>query len=103
MQVNACVPIPSKLEVNPMSVTAAQFLPFHRALIEEEEINAVLGVLQTGWLTTGPRAREFEEKFRSYVGAAHAIAVNSCTAGLHLSLAVIGIADYADDDLCGVG
>jgi perosamine synthetase len=74
-----------------MSVTTANFLPFHRALIEEEEINAVLGVLQSGWLTTGPRVQEFEAAFARYIGATHALAVNSCTASLHLALAAIGI------------
>jgi perosamine synthetase len=74
-----------------MSVTTANFLPFHRALIEEEEINAVLGVLQSGWLTTGPRVQEFEAAFARYIGATHALAVNSCTAALHLALAAIGI------------
>jgi dTDP-4-amino-4,6-dideoxygalactose transaminase len=74
-----------------MPVTALEFLPFHRALIEEEEINAVVEVLQSGWLTTGPRAFEFEQKFASYVRATHALAVNSCTAALHLALAAVGI------------
>jgi dTDP-4-amino-4,6-dideoxygalactose transaminase len=76
-----------------MSVTATSFLPFHRALIEEEEINAVLEVLRSGWLTTGPRTHEFEAAFARYTGAAHAIAVNSCTAALHLALAAIGITE----------
>ncbi|MGA8220480.1 MAG: DegT/DnrJ/EryC1/StrS family aminotransferase [Candidatus Acidiferrales bacterium] len=76
-----------------MSVTATKFLPFHRALIEEEEINAVLEVLQSGWLTTGPRVREFEAAFARYTGAGHALALNSCTAALHLALAAIGISE----------
>jgi dTDP-4-amino-4,6-dideoxygalactose transaminase len=76
-----------------MSVTATEFLPFHRALIEEEEISAVLEVLQGGWLTTGPRVREFESKFALYTGATHAVAVSSCTAALHLALAAIGIGE----------
>ena len=76
-----------------MSVTATGFLPFHRALIEEEEIRAVLEVLQSGWLTTGPRVREFETEFGRYTGASHAVAVSSCTAALHLALAAIGITE----------
>jgi perosamine synthetase len=76
-----------------MSVTATAFLPFHRALIEEEEISAVLDVLHSGWLTTGPRVREFEAKFARYTGATHAVAVSSCTAALHLALAAIGIGE----------
>lgn len=74
-----------------MSATATAFLPFHRASIEREEIDAVFAVLQSGWLTTGPRALEFEAAFAGFVGASHAIAVNSCTAALHLALAAIGI------------
>jgi len=76
-----------------MAITATHFLPFHRALIEEEEINAVLEVLRSGWLTTGPRVREFEAAFARYTGAAHAVALNSCTAALHLALAAVGISE----------
>ena len=76
-----------------MSVTATDFLPFHRALNEDEEISAVLDVLHSGWLTTGPRVREFEAKFARYTGAAQAVAVSSCTAALHLALAAIGIGE----------
>lgn len=47
--------------------------------------------LRSGWLTTGPRTAQFEEEFRTYVGAAHALALNSCTAGLHVGLAALGI------------
>ena len=51
-----------------------------------EEERAVVEVLRSGWVTTGPKTRQFEEQFAIYVGAHHAIALNSCTAGLHLSL-----------------
>ena len=74
-----------------MSISTATFLPFHRALIGEEEIGAVLEVLRSGWLTTGPRVKEFESQFAGYVGAQHAVAVSSCTAALHLALAAIGL------------
>lgn len=74
-----------------MSTTAAKFLPFHRALIEEEEINAVLEVMRSGWLTTGPRVREFEVAFARFVGATHAVAFSSCTAALHLALSAVGL------------
>jgi dTDP-4-amino-4,6-dideoxygalactose transaminase len=77
-----------------MSATAtATLLPFHRALIEEEEIRAVLDVLQSGWLSTGPRVREFEAAFARYTGASNAVAFSSCTAALHLALAAIGITE----------
>jgi perosamine synthetase len=74
-----------------MSLSTATFLPFHRALIGDEEMEAVLDVLRSGWLTAGPRVKEFEAQFASYVGARHAIAVSSCTAALHLALAAIGL------------
>jgi len=74
-----------------MSVLESQVVPFHRALIEQEEIDAVLDVLNSGWLTTGPKTHEFEVAFARYLGASHALAVSSCTAALELALAAIGI------------
>lgn len=68
-----------------------QFLPFHLPDIGEEEIDAVVSVLRSGWLTTGARAKQFEQDFAAMVGARYAIAVNSCTAALHLALEAIGI------------
>ena len=72
-----------------MSVTQTMFLPFHRAMIEEDDIDSVVQVLRSGWLTTGAGAKRFESEFARYVGAANAIAVSSCTAALHLALAAI--------------
>jgi dTDP-4-amino-4,6-dideoxygalactose transaminase len=66
-------------------------VPFHVPSIGEEEINEVVATLRSGWLTSGPRTVQFEQEFRTYVGAYHALAVNSCTAGLHLALAALGI------------
>lgn len=74
-----------------MPENVTDFLPFHKALIEEEEIQEVLEVLRSGWLTTGPRVREFESAFAAYVQAEYAVALNSCTAALHLALAAIGL------------
>ena len=71
----------------------AQFLPFHVPTIGEEEIAAVVDVLKSGWLTTGSKAREFEEEFGRFVGASHAVAVNSATAALHLGLAAVGVGE----------
>ena len=68
-----------------------EFLPFHLPDIGEAEISSVEQTLRSGWLTTGPKAREFERQFAEFVGARHAIAVNSCTAALHLALDAIGI------------
>ena len=66
-------------------------VPFHRPSIGREEIDEVVRTLESGWLTTGPKTAEFEADFRSYVGASSALAVNSCTAGLHLALAAMNI------------
>jgi dTDP-4-amino-4,6-dideoxygalactose transaminase len=76
-----------------MSATAAavSFLPFHRAMIGDDEVRAVTEVLESGWLTTGPRAKQFEAAFAACVGAENAIAVGSCTAALHLALAAIDL------------
>lgn len=73
------------------TTTLAPFVPFARPAVGEAEIAEVVSALRSGWLTTGPRVRAFEEAFASYVGARHAVAVNSCTAGLHLSLFVTEI------------
>jgi len=70
---------------------AEPFIPFHRPSIGEEEIAAVTEVLRSGWLTMGPKTREFEQEFARYVGCKHAVAVNSCTAALHLALDAIGL------------
>src|SRR5215467_4470505 len=67
------------------------FIPFHRPSLGEEEINEVSETLRSGWLTTGPRTARFEREFAEYVGAPHAIAVNSATAALHLALEALKI------------
>ncbi len=68
-----------------------QFLPYCLPWIGEEEIAEVIDSLSSGWVTTGPKTRRFEEEFERYVGARHAIAVSSCTAALHLSLKALGV------------
>lgn len=68
-----------------------KYLVFGSPVIEQEEIDEVVSTLQSGWLGTGPKVAMFEEKFRNYVGANYAIAVASCTAGLHLSVVALGI------------
>jgi len=67
------------------------FLPFALPDITDAEIAAVTDVLRSGWITTGPRAKEFEKSFAEAVGATHAVAVNSCTAALHLALEALGV------------
>ena len=66
-------------------------IPFSRPSITDQEVEAVVETLRGGWLTMGSRVEEFEEGFRKYVGSEHAIAVSSCTAALHLSLAALGV------------
>ena len=67
------------------------FLPFYRPSIGREEIDSVKRVLKSGWITTGEITKRFEHDFKKYIGTKFAIAVNSCTAGLHLSLVATGI------------
>ena len=75
-----------------MTDPAAHFLPFARPDISEAEVRAVIDALRSGWVTTGPKARAFEEAFSHFLGGAvQAIAVNSATAGLHLALEALGI------------
>ena len=68
-------------------------VPFHQASIGEAEAAAAAAVIRSGWLTTGPRSFEFEQQFAEYVGAKYALAVNSCTAALHLALEAIGLSN----------
>jgi dTDP-4-amino-4,6-dideoxygalactose transaminase len=75
------------------SVTTAVSVPFHVPSIRQEEIRAVVEALESGWITTGPKTHQFEQQFARYIGASHAIAVNSCTAALHLSLEAAGIGE----------
>ncbi|MEZ5353288.1 MAG: DegT/DnrJ/EryC1/StrS family aminotransferase [Bryobacteraceae bacterium] len=71
--------------------TAKAFVPFHVPSIGEEEIQEVVATLRSGWLTTGERTARFEREYAEYVEAPHALAVNSCTAGLHLALAGLNV------------
>ena len=71
--------------------TAPPFLPFSRPSITLEDIERVASVLRSGWITTGPVGAKFEEAFANRVGAAHAVAVTSATAGMHLLLHALGI------------
>jgi dTDP-4-amino-4,6-dideoxygalactose transaminase len=68
-----------------------KFIPFHCPSIGDEEIAEVVDTLRSGWLTTGPKTAQFEREFGTYVCSPFALAVNSCTAGLHLALAGLGI------------
>ena len=68
-----------------------KFLVFGSTLIESPEIREVVKSLKSGWIGTGPKVSRFEKMFREYKGAAHSVALNSCTAALHLSMLAIGI------------
>lgn len=67
------------------------FLVFGSPLIEQAEIDEVVSVMQSGWLGTGPRVAQFERDFAAFKGSQHTVALNSCTAALHLSILAAGI------------
>jgi dTDP-4-amino-4,6-dideoxygalactose transaminase len=79
---------PDVLTLEPVRKT---FLPFNRPCLDEAEEQEVVAALRSGWLTTGPRTKQFEKDFAAYQGVAHAVGLNSCTAGLHLALLALGI------------
>ena len=68
-----------------------RFLVFGSPLIEQEEIDEVVAIMKTGWLGTGPKVAQFEDDFKTYKEASYAVAVNSCTAALHLAMLVAGV------------
>lgn len=80
-----------------MPIESIVKIPFHRADLGEEEVQAVSEVIRSGWLTMGAKTLEFERQFAEYVGARFAIAVSSCTAALHLCLDAVGI--RAEDEV----
>ena len=64
-------------------------IPIARTNLTEDEITSVLDPLKSGWLVQGPKVKEFEEKWSEFTGSKNSIAVTSCTAGLHISLAAL--------------
>ncbi len=64
-------------------------IPFYRASVSDDDIAEVVDTIRSGWLTTGPKTRRFESAFAEYLGHSHAVALNSCTAALHLALEAI--------------
>jgi dTDP-4-amino-4,6-dideoxygalactose transaminase len=69
-----------------------RFLPFALPEISEDEISEVISTLRAGWVTTGPKTKQFEQDFAGFLGGdVEAIAVNSATAGLHLGLEALGV------------
>ena len=80
-------------QINPKA-RRTTFLPFSPPSITEQEIEAVVDTLRSAWITTGPKTKQFEQDFVEYLGAEDklgALALNSCTAGLHVALATLGI------------
>ncbi len=67
------------------------FLKFYQPCIGEKEISEVVDTLRSDWITTGPKTKSFEKEFAAYLGAPGALALNSCTAGLHTTLVALGI------------
>ena len=76
--------------------TRERFLPFAAPLVGQEEVDAVTECVRSGWLTTGFKVKEFEKAFAEAIGCRHALAVNSCTAALHLALEAIGVDPSAE-------
>jgi dTDP-4-amino-4,6-dideoxygalactose transaminase len=67
------------------------FLPFARPDLDGSELQEIAEALESGWVTTGPKTKAFEAAFAAAVGAKHAVALNSCTAAMHLALEAIGL------------
>ena len=67
------------------SCSRSTFLPFALPDTDETEIDEIAEAVRSGWVTTGPKTRQFEQEFAANVGAKHAVAVNSCTAAMHLA------------------
>jgi dTDP-4-amino-4,6-dideoxygalactose transaminase len=66
-------------------------IPIAKPYLGEEEANVAKGVILSGWVTQGPKVKEFEDAFASYVGSKHACAVSSCTTAMHLALLAVGV------------
>lgn len=81
----------NKLAIDGGKPVRDDFLVFGSPDIREPEIKEVENTLRSGWLGTGPKTHKFENDFKKYIGCKHALALNSCTAGLHLALNVIGV------------
>jgi perosamine synthetase len=78
-------------EREPRRAGRKEFLPFAVPTLGDEEVAAVVDVLRSGWLTTGPRAEAFEAEFAAYISCRHALAVQSGTAALHVALEAVGV------------
>lgn len=81
----------NQLAINGGAPIRSELLPYGRQSVDEADIQAVVQVLRGDWLTTGPKVAEFEQKFAEFVGAKHAVSVNSGTAALHAAMFALGI------------
>ena len=80
------------MDTHTPEITAREnFLPYALPDTDEAEIAEIAETIRSGWVTTGPKTHQFEAEFAAYVGAKHAVAVNSCTAAMHLALEAIGL------------
>jgi perosamine synthetase len=82
---------PSTLAINGGSPVRSTLLPYGRQSVDDADIQAVVEVLRSDWLTTGPKVAEFEETFAARVGAAHAVSFSSGTAALHAAAFAAGL------------
>ncbi len=85
--------------MTPAADAITRTIPVARPSFGPEEEAAVADVLRSGWVSQGPRVAEFETRFAEYVGAAHAVAVSSCTTALHLALVALGVR-RGDEVIC---
>jgi len=74
-------------------------IPIAKPYVTKDEAQAAYNTILTGWITQGPRVQEFEEKFATYTGAKHAVAVSNCTTALHLAMIVAGVSE-GDEVIC---
>ena len=71
----------------------SEFIPMSKPFFSKAEIDAVVKVLESGWITSGPKCKEFEEKFADFIGARHALSLSSGTGGMHIVLKALGIGE----------
>jgi perosamine synthetase len=83
--------VTERLAIDGGTAVRASILPYGRQSLDEADVAAVLGVLRSDWLTTGPKVGEFEEAFAAAVGARYAVAVSSGTAALHAAVFAAGV------------
>ncbi|MGI0027532.1 MAG: DegT/DnrJ/EryC1/StrS family aminotransferase, partial [Nitrosopumilaceae archaeon] len=79
------------IDIKKTAPVRKEFLVFGSPAIEQPDIDEVVACLKSGWIGTGPRVTKFENNFKEFIGSKYAVALNSCTAAMHLSLIVSGI------------